>query len=559
MKKRIFQSGLKKSEKMAPATRHFAKDEDGAVFTLFVIIGLFMMFATTGMGVDIMKFERERASMQATLDRAVLAAANLDQVEIPAKVVAEEYIQKSGLSDINYEIQVFEGIGSRRVVATSDKIVTTNFMKWVGIDTLTAAVTSTAEESVGSVEISLVLDMSGSMGRASATPGKTKMEVLQEAAKNFVTTMYEKENPDKISISIIPYATQVNAGADILDKFTNVTAEHAYSHCLNFRGSDFQTAVLDPDASFQRTAHFDRYRTNGTQWEAPRFLTCATRAGSEITAHTNDIDKLHEQIDDLTAQGNTSIDIGVKWGMALLDPEFRGIIGQLSREGVSPGAIETIVPQTFGDRPKNYEDDVEKILIVFTDGENTSQYRLDDDLRDGNSDVWFNTEYTVDGEQVGEYSVRVSDPDESPWFYWTRQDTFRNHPYGYQEPGEANRLTYPELFNRTSLRWNAENNYDWQNNNINNWYWNAYNSVGSSTKNTRTSNICAEAKKKGVVVYGIAFEAPAVGVTTIEDCASSAGKVYAVNSDGSLGSTNLSLDQVFESIAASIKQLKLTQ
>ncbi|WP_170513171.1 pilus assembly protein [Ruegeria atlantica] len=560
MNKRVFQSGSKRSENKASVARRFAKDEGGAVFTLFVLIGLLMMFATTGLGVDIMKFERERATMQATLDRAVLAAANLDQVDVDPKLVAEEYIKKSGLGDVNYDIEVIEGIGSRKVIASADKTVTTNFMRFVYIDTLTAAATSTAEESVGSVEISLVLDMSGSMTRASATEGRSKIAVLRDAAKSFVDTMYEKENPDKISISIIPYATQVNAGEDILGKFTNVTNEHNYSHCLNFSSSDFRQAALDPTASFDRTAHFDRYRTSGTQWEAPRYLTCPTRDGSEITAHTNDIDKLHDRIDDLTAQGNTSIDIGVKWGMALLDPDFQDIINDLSTQRVSSSSTETIVPATFGDRPKNYEDDVEKILIVFTDGENTSQYRLEEDLRDGNSDVWFNAGYTHWDGKVGEYSVRITEPGaEPPVYYWSRQQTYRNHRHGDQEDGDAIRLTYPELFNRASLRWNAENNYRFDSNRINNWYYGAYNSIGSSTKNVRTSDICAAAKNKGVIVYGIAFEAPAVGVTTIEDCASSPSTVYAVNSDGTLGSANLTLQQVFESIAASIKQLKLTQ
>ncbi|MCA0928560.1 pilus assembly protein [Ruegeria profundi] len=566
MKKRIFQSGAHKVENNLSKARRFAsifaKQEDGAVFTLFVIIGLIVMFATTGIGVDIMHFERDRANLQGTLDRAVLASANLKQQQPPASVV-KAYMEKSGLTDkLTGEPVVVEGIGSRKVSATASTVVQTHFMRFSGIDTLTANVASTAEESVGSVEISLVLDMSGSMNRASATEGKTKIEVLRKAAKTFVTEMYSKENPDKISISIIPYATQVNAGEDILGKFTNVTSEHSYSHCVNFSGSDFRQATLDPTLSYQRTAHFDRYRpSSGNPWEENRYPTCPTRPGSEITAHTNVVADLHARIDDLTAFGNTSIDIGVKWGMALLDPEFQGIINQLSKETVSPSSTKTIVPATFKDRPKNYEDDVQKILIVFTDGENTSQYRLKSSLREGNSDVWFNADYVHWDGKKGEYSVRISDPGDPPRYYWTRQRKYEDHRYGDKDSqaGDPIRLTYPQLFNRVSLRWNAEYNYAWQDNNIRNHYNRAYNSIGSSTKNTRTSDICAAAKNKGVIVYGIAFEAPPVGVTTIEDCASKPSTVYKVNSDGTLGSNNLTLEEVFESIAASIKRLKLTQ
>jgi len=109
------------------------------------------------------------------------------------------------------------------------------------------------------------------------------------------------------------------------------------------------------------------------------------------------------------------------------------------------------------------------------------------------------------------------------------------------------------------LWWNAKNNYYWQSNHENTWYYNLRSWIGSSTKDTRTANICEATRDEGVVVYGIAFEAPEPGLDTIKNCASSDSHVYEVNADGNLGDQNITLEEAFESIASSIRKLRLTQ
>ncbi|SLN31360.1 von Willebrand factor type A domain protein [Ruegeria meonggei] len=536
MVRRVLKNGTKKIKDSVSMSRRFTKSEDGN-FTIFVLMGFLVIFATTGIGVDIMNFERDRANLQSTLDRAVLAAADLDQ-KLPPRDVVEAYLDKAGLSDKLDTITVQERLGSRIVSATAVVVVDTHFMSFAGVPELTANAASTAEESIGFIEISMVLDMSGSMSRASATPGVSKIATLREAAKEFVTDMLDKTEEDTISISIIPYATQVNAGANILDKFDNVSSEHNYSHCVNFTSSQFNSAALSPSTVLQRTGHFDVFTNSENPISAP---VCPVRSGSEITALTDDIDDLHDQIDALTPNGNTSIDIGMKWGSAMLDPQFRTITSELATEG--------IVPNKFNDRPLSYEEDVLKVVIVMTDGQNTSQYRLESEYRDGMSNVWFNPDFVRNNGKQGEYSVRVStNPDR---FFWTQQNQYANHAYGDNEPGEATRLTYPQLYNRASVYWNAVNNYYFESNYVQNWYRDVYRSTGSGTKNSRTSNICGAAKDKGMIVYGIAFEAPQSGLNTIVDCASSISHVYDVDGD--------ELEDAFESIASSIKKLRLTQ
>lgn len=596
MKMRVFKCNTKNYKNAAAVARRFSRDEEGGAFIIFVVVGFLLIFATAGIGVDIMNFERDRASLQGTLDRAVLAAANVKQ-KLPPSDVVKSYIEKSDVHGKligEPEVEDDPRAGARKVTANAAVDVKTHFMWFFGYPSLTASVTSVAEEAIGAIEIAMVLDISGSMSWDSATEDKTKMEALQDAATQFVTTMYEKENPDKISISIIPYNNQVNAGENILSNMPGVTTEHDYSHCVDFVDSDFKENAINPNQVLNRTAHFDRRNYNDDYEDERHYVSrsvCTTRAGSEITAMTNIVSDLHDQIAAMSPGGNTSIDIGVKWAAALLDPQFQPVINKLSKQNVDPDSVDPdtgldistglspqkIVPAVFDNRPMKYEANVKKIMIVMTDGENTENWILNEAYRDGASDVWYNPNYEQEvtncwynrwGQRrcetnrfTGEYSVRTTAPDVTPpEYYWTRQELAgQSEPFGGEADDQSVRLTYPQLWNRVTLDWNAEYNYAWQSNHNQTWYDNAFTTVYRSEKDTRLSDICSEVKGKDIDVYGIAFEAPAVGVTAIDNCSSGAGFFYEVKKSGGLGESEQTITQVFESIATAIKRLRLTQ
>ena len=72
----------------------FSKDESGSM-TIFGTYLILMMILVCGIGVDLMRNEMERTNVQATMDRAILAAADLDQTLDPEAVV-NDYFAKSG-------------------------------------------------------------------------------------------------------------------------------------------------------------------------------------------------------------------------------------------------------------------------------------------------------------------------------------------------------------------------------------------------------------------------------------------------------------------------------
>lgn len=539
--------------------RGFGRDEAGSMsmFSIFLFICMLMV---AGIGVDLMRYERNRANLQNTLDRAVLAAADLDQIR-DANAVVADYFDKAGIADYLTNVTVDQGLGYKTVNASAESTLNTYFLPLVGIDTLTAPAGGTAEERIGSVEISLVLDVSGSMS------SNSRLARLKPAAIEFVDAILTASQSGTASISVIPYAMQVNAGKPILEEYTT-TAEHDYSYCINFNDDQFSQAWLSQTETLELTAHFDPFT-----WDdgGVSYTVCPTYDYSQILPFTNDRTELHNYINALQAKGGTSIDIGMKWGATLLDPSTRPVVNALIGKGE--------VDAQFVDRPVDYNSgDTLKIIVLMTDGDNSDQYMLNPAMRDGLSDVWYKpitgdtngNGIRDDGENdfdAAHYSAVLSNGETtSYWWPGSEFELWYDHPYGdgsYQkcnylgqcvereEPGEAVRLTYPELFNLTSLANNADYIHSYQGNRWSVWYSNAFTKKEATAKEQRTNHICDAAKDQGVVVFTIGFEAPRNGQRVLSRCASSPSHHFDVN--------GLDIADAFDSIASSITKLRLIQ
>jgi len=193
--------------------------EDGSmtIFGLFMFLGI---IAVIGIGVDVMRYERDRVHLQNTLDRAVLAAADLDQPLEPTAVV-QDYFAKAGLSESLTGVTPVEALGSRQVTASAEMSVDTFFMQMFGVEQLDIESVSAAEESVPNVEISLVLDISGSMRFSN------RMAELRPAARSFVSKVLSGNASGGTSggtgtetvttVNVVPYAGHVNPGPEMFE------------------------------------------------------------------------------------------------------------------------------------------------------------------------------------------------------------------------------------------------------------------------------------------------------------------------------------------------------
>ncbi len=528
----------------------FWRRQDGTV-TVFGLIIFVLMVGVGGIAIDVMRYETQRAQLQYTLDRAVLAAASLTQTLEPEAVV-QNYFEVAGLADYRLRVNVDEGLNFRRVSAIAEMDMQSLFMQIFGVRVLTSPAAGAAEERIRNIEVSLVIDISGSMGG-------TRISRLRPAARQFVTDVMQSntntENTQYVSVSIVPYNGHVNAGSTIASVFS-LTDEHEYSNCTRFYDADFATTALDPAVPIQRMGHFDM---SSNWWSSTSTISrprCQTSDYGAILPWSQNETDLHNLIDSFSPAGTTAIDAGMRWAVGLLDPAAQPALNDLVANGQ--------VHADFENRPAHFTDpETIKVVVLMTDGQNTQQYDLQDHVRSGPSPFWRDP----DGE--GDISVFYDQWNE---YWWEDHNTWSANPDGGDD-NDAYQMDWAEVWHRISVNhidsawfnddaWDMEGNSD---NSTNHW---RYDTVRSERNNyrqlelieeiadgndgdRRLRQICDVAHNNGILVFSIAFEAPWRGREVMQDCASSDAHYYDVE--------GLDITDAFASIARAINQLRLIQ
>lgn len=524
--------------------RHLAQeyrnDEDGSLiaFSLFIFV-VMLMFG--GIAVDLMIYENQRTHIQNSTDAAVLAAANLNQTVDP-KLVVQDHLAKVGIVVDPNDIDVVE-IGTAPVITGRQVSVSVNasydtiLMNMVGVEQLAYSAMSEAEESVNDIEVSLVLDVSGSMN------SNSKLSNMQTAAKDFVDNILAGADDDRVSLSLVPYSTQVNAGPELLG-LLNTNANHDFSHCVDFDLVDFRRTDIDHGSALTQTMHFDPW-LNYRYGQALYYEVCRTEDYFEITPWSNNAQALKDQIDDFEAGGNTSIDVAVKWGAALLDPSMNSQLNSL----ISDPNVE--IDSAFSVRPHAYTyPDVLKFIVVMTDGINTDQPYIKPAWTSGASPYYRNpltNDIFMEEEEPGN---RDGNGGSNEAWYNVSDRNWTNSPFS----GTAGvRLSWPEAWASMTMSWRAYADYH-QTYDSDDYYDALYDPrgwVNASQKDDRLEDICDAAKARGVVVFTIGFEVTDHSADVMRDCASTPNHFYRVE--------GLDIEYAFASIANQINQLKLTQ
>lgn len=560
--------------------RRFATEEDGTV-TILAFFIFFTMLIMGGIGIDTMRHEMSRASMQSTLDRAVLAGAAAPD-EATARSIVEDYFDKAGQSDYlaaqqEDDIEIF--LNASRVTARASNTFDTYLMRLAGVDTLSTSGTSTAEVRVPKLEISLVVDVSGSMRG-------NKLSQLKVAAKEFVTTIFENSETGNAAISFVPFSWSVTPPQTVFETLA-VDVTHNYATCLRFRDNDYTHATLTSGASalsngipVNQMIYTSLYGTFDNLTDSWR--SCYTDEYMKFLPYSMSESSLHTKIDSLEADGNTSGHEGMNWGAALLDPSFRQVSARLIDTGEVDAALAHV--------PADYDEpETLKFIVMMSDGANTTSYffnKSSPKYRGPHSDLyrvvhqeqefvyafdiynhsrqwhdpsveqycylsWLECVYEVDGPVVSSFYLRDRNPDR---YYdleeneWIAASTFAalEDLDGFVSKEQ---LSWEEAWGMMSPRFYSETTGDWG-------AWNDYvgsEQVDGTEKDGHMRNICSATKGKGVVVYSIGFEVPVGGRAedVLSDCASSTSHYYRANSTD--------IAAVFNSIAANVQNLRLTQ
>jgi Flp pilus assembly protein TadG len=537
--------------------RAFRREEDGMLM-IFVLFLLVLMMMLGGLAVDLMRYEQRRVALQQTVDRAVLAAASMSQDLDPADVV-NDYFEKAGLSEYLQGVNVDEGVNYKVVQADAHADLNPFFAHMMGIDELDVPADSAAEQRITNVEIVMVLDVSGSMNQA--TGSTTKIDAMRSAAMEFVDTIKENDVENRITITIVPYNAQVNIPAVLRDKY-NIIHQHGLvgANCVEFPTSAFSTLTLSRTTAYPMYAFSDLTGSTDTgnyytAWDHTSYgrmnqssSFCRLGAQNQVRLPTDSATTARNSISGLTAAGNTSITLGMKWGVALIDPAARPMMAELISSGNIPGS--------YAGRPYDWEDeDSMKVIIVMTDGDHVEHVRVNDAYKTGISPIYKST-----GD--GNYSIRhttgrpaAAGANE----YWVpHRNEWRSAPWDsgsgvsqqqWQQVWQSQRLRWVtwQLYARalgTSSSTRSSVNSTWLNNFRSTW-------MSEGSMDTTMLQSCTQAKDNDVIVYGIAFEAPSQGQYVISNCASSPSHYF--NAQG------LEIQTAFRAIASNISQLRLTQ
>ena len=270
----------------------FAKDDRGniAIMTAAMLVGITLF---TGGSLDLYKYETNRKRVQDVLDRCVLSATRLDHnLANSTGASGEREIKKmiyactdsQGVDLPEEPITVFQidndkANGYREINVKSQLSVPTSFLKLASVDDFTINIDTTAAERDTTVEISLVLDMSGSM--SSFTDGTTRrVDEMKIAANTFVDALLRRADPgeqlkaqERTSISIVPYSRSVSLGKGMFDIVRDGRRDNDRSSCIYFRNSDFGSNGVpnfkqrDQAVHYGPVTHLYYFDRVGTSWQ----------------------------------------------------------------------------------------------------------------------------------------------------------------------------------------------------------------------------------------------------------------------------------------------------
>ncbi|MGA0531924.1 pilus assembly protein TadG-related protein [Hansschlegelia sp. KR7-227] len=341
-------------------TRRFLNDASGNVAMILALLCVPLMLCAGG-GVDLVLQERDRVRLQDALDAGLVAAAALAQ-PLGAEQTIRNYLNAGRLGDYALSISEKRTAISRTVTATATQRRPTSFLKLARIDELPIVASGSAEESYKNVELSLVLDLSGSMRLNS------RITAMRPAAKSFIATLLAGTAKDYTTISLVPYAGQVNVGFAAFDSFAGSTTyrKHDKSSCFGIVEKTYTPAIPD----FTKAEHvpvFSTFLVGKNEGFDP--WNCPTEETS-ITYFSNDAKLLQDKIDAYHMFDGTATQIAMRWGLHLLDPAVKPLMNSAAAQGVK------LIPAGFSDRPAPFHDGKTlKVIVLMTDGEVVAQQR----------------------------------------------------------------------------------------------------------------------------------------------------------------------------------------
>jgi Flp pilus assembly protein TadG len=297
----------------------FVRNRDGGAAPLLALAVL-PMLAATGAAIDYSRANTTKAALQAALDATGLmlsqeaATLSTDDLGAKANVYFKSLFSRPEAQNISISHQFTspqQGSFSLKLAAQAE--VPMIFASILGQSQIAVGVTSEILWGIKRLNLALALDNTGSMG------SNGKMSALKTAAHNLLNTLQAAEKvPGDIKVSIIPFATDVNAGTQNVNAawidWTEWDAKNgtctksgsSQSSCLNNGGvwtpkshSTWNGCVWDRDQNHdvQNTAAGSSVATKFRAHQASNCPTAMMPLSQDWSALHHDAGRKHQRHD----------------------------------------------------------------------------------------------------------------------------------------------------------------------------------------------------------------------------------------------------------------------
>jgi hypothetical protein len=325
------------------AHQRFGKDQKGTTAVVFSLT-LLPILAIAGAALDYSRASSARAGLQKATDAAALAlvrdAGTLSDAQL--RDMGQKVVDTMLADERNAVVEPIRVVKSGktiRVIATGQ--VKTTMMGVLGFDQMKINAQAESSWSSKKIELALVLDNTGSMN--DVVGGRRKLDELKRSSSDLLRTL-NSAAPDSetIKVSIVPFDTMVrvdpaaNRTAPWI-KFANPAQQAAWKGYIQDRAAPYNTSDAAPVAALPDTLYPANSR-NDTNVATIQPLT------SVVTGYA----ALQNTVTSMRAVGCTNITVGATWGLSTL-----------SNAAPMTGGAAAGTP------------DIEKIMILLTDGDNT--------------------------------------------------------------------------------------------------------------------------------------------------------------------------------------------
>lgn len=358
-------------------------DERGSVAIIFGL-SIFVLLAMVGLAVDYARFVNARTQTIAATDAAVLAGARALQSnggnQSAAIQVAQTYYQQGVRNRISVvpqsdNITFVVTDNGTAMATTGNALIATPFMHLAFGLAGTQATTLPLLRSDGSdyskavlavggngqnnLEISMMLDISGSMGSG------TKLQDMKAAANSLVDIVVWSDQTQYTSkVAIVPFSAEVYPTASLF-KFavgqnqpTNSANPQQVPYSVT-TGSGWNTKTTNYTflptvcvAERPNKDYSDAAPSSGNYILREYTLkgTCGIDSKAIVQPMTSDKTVLHQLINNLKDGGNTAGHVGTAWTYYMLSPKW------------APGLPSGSQPVAYGTAK------TKKIAVLMTDG-----------------------------------------------------------------------------------------------------------------------------------------------------------------------------------------------